>query len=139
MKRGVLLNAPLSALVAQMGHTDEITVCDAGLPIPAGPERIDLALMASTPSLETVLTALLTDLVVEKVIMASEIKQISPAAHQALVDQLEAHAAAQGKPIAIEYCLHEEFKTRSRQSKAIVRSGEVTPYANLILCAGVAF
>jgi histidinol-phosphate aminotransferase len=29
-----------------MGHTDEITVCDAGLPIPAGPERIDLALMA---------------------------------------------------------------------------------------------
>ncbi|MEH8118111.1 D-ribose pyranase [Aeromonas allosaccharophila] len=139
MKRGVLLNAPLSALVAQMGHTDEITVCDAGLPIPAGPERIDLALMAGTPSLATVLTALLTDLVVEKVIMASEIKQISPAAHQGLVDQLEAHAAAQGKPIAIEYCLHEEFKTRSRQSKAIVRSGEVTPYANLILCAGVAF
>ncbi|MDN6870784.1 D-ribose pyranase, partial [Aeromonas caviae] len=112
MKRGKLLNAPLSALVAQMGHTDEITVCDAGLPIPAGPERIDLALMAGTPSLETVLTALLTDLVVEKVIMATEIKQISPAAHQALVDQLEAHAAAQGKPIAIEYCLHEEFKTR---------------------------
>ncbi|HHQ4731563.1 MULTISPECIES: D-ribose pyranase [Aeromonas] len=139
MKRGVLLNAPLSALVAQMGHTDEITVCDAGLPIPAGPERIDLALMAGTPSLATVLTALLTELVVEKVIMASEIKQISPAAHQALVDQLEAHAAAQGKSIAIEYCLHEEFKTRSRQSKAIVRSGEVTPYANLILCAGVAF
>ncbi|WP_139709337.1 D-ribose pyranase [Aeromonas allosaccharophila] len=139
MKRGVLLNAPLSALVAQMGHTDEITVCDAGLPIPAGPERIDLALMAGTPSLATVLTALLTDLVVEKVIMASEIKQISPAAHQALVDQLEAHATAQGKPIAIEYCLHEEFKTRSRQSKAIVRSGEVTPYANIILCAGVAF
>ncbi|MGL4506831.1 MAG: D-ribose pyranase [Aeromonas sobria] len=139
MKRGVLLNAPLSALVAQMGHTDEITVCDAGLPIPAGPERIDLALMAGTPSLGTVLTALLTDLVVEKVIMATEIKQISPAAHQALVDQLEAHAAAQGKPITIEYWLHEAFKTRSRQSKAIVRSGEVTPYANLILCAGVAF
>ncbi|MFQ2502582.1 D-ribose pyranase [Aeromonas caviae] len=139
MKRGKLLNAPLSALVAQMGHTDEITVCDAGLPIPTGPERIDLALMTGTPSLETVLTALLTDLVVEKVIMASEIKAISPAAHQALVDQLEAHAVAQGKPITIEYCLHEEFKTRSRQSKAIVRSGEVTPYANLILCAGVAF
>ena len=44
MKRGVLLNAPLSALVAQMGHTDEITVCDAGLPIAAGPERIDIGI-----------------------------------------------------------------------------------------------
>lgn len=139
MKRGVLLNAPLSALVAQMGHTDEITVCDAGLPIPAGSERIDLALMAGTPCLETVLGALLTDLVVEKVIMASEIKQISPEAHQALLEQIEAHAISQGKPITIEYCLHEEFKARTRQSKAIVRSGEVTPYANLILCAGVAF
>ena len=139
MKRGVLLNAPLSALVAQMGHTDEITVCDAGLPIPTGPERIDLALMAGTPSLETVLTALFTDLVVEKVIMASEIKLISPDAHQALVAQIEAHALAQGKPIAVEYCLHEAFKARSHQSKAIVRSGEVTPYANIILCAGVAF
>ncbi|MFM4938340.1 MULTISPECIES: D-ribose pyranase [Aeromonas] len=139
MKRGVLLNAPLSALVAQMGHTDEITVCDAGLPIPAGPERIDLALMAGTPSLETVLGALLTDLVVEKVIMASEIKQVSPDAHQALLEQIEAHAISQGNPITIEYCLHEAFKARTRQSKAIVRSGEVTPYANLILCAGVAF
>ena len=139
MKRGKLLNAPLSALVARMGHTDEITICDAGLPIPAGPDRIDLALMAGAPSLGTVLTALLTDLVVEKVIMASEIKLTSPDAHQALVAQLEAHALAQGKPITIEYCQHEAFKTRSRQSKAIVRSGEVTPYANLILCAGVAF
>lgn len=35
--------------------------------------------------------------------------------------------------------MHEAFKARSCQSKAIVRSGEVTPYANLILCAGVAF
>lgn len=139
MKRGVLLNAPLSALLATMGHTDEITVCDAGLPIPAGPERIDLALMAGTPSLQTVVAALFTDLVVEKVIMASELKTVSPLAHQALLDQIAEHARDQGKPITIEYCLHQEFKARSRQSKAIVRSGEVTPYANLILCAGVAF
>ena len=139
MKRGVLLNAPLSALVARMGHTDEITVCDAGLPIPVGPERIDLALMAGTPSLQTVVAALFTDLVVEKVIMASELKTVSPLAHQALLDQIAEHARDQGKPITIEYCLHEAFKARSHQSQAIVRSGEVTPYANLILCAGVAF
>ena len=139
MKKGLLLNAPLNAVIAECGHTDQICLCDAGLPIPAATQRIDLALMAGTPSLETVLTALLTDLVVEKVIMASEIKLISQDAHQALVAQLEAHALAQGKPITIEYCLHEAFKTRSRQSKAVVRSGEVTPYANIILCAGVAF
>ncbi|MGB6188982.1 MAG: D-ribose pyranase [Aeromonas molluscorum] len=139
MKRGKLLNAPLSALVARMGHTDEIVVCDAGLPIPAGPERIDLALTPGTPSLETVLGAMLTDLVVERVLLASELKSVSPLAHQALLDQLEAHARDQGKPITIDYLSHEAFKTRSQSSKAIVRTGEVTPYANLILCAGVAF
>lgn len=139
MKRGKLLNAPLSALVARVGHTDEIVVCDAGLPIPDGPERIDLALMPGTPSLLTTLDALLCELTVEKAVLASEIKSVSPQCHQLILERLERHGAEQGKPIAIEYQLHEEFKTRSVRSRAIVRSGETTPYANLILCAGVAF
>lgn len=138
MKRGKLLNAPLSAGRADGPHRRDHRL--RRWPAHSdGPRAHRSGADGGHPSLETILTALLTDLVVEKVIMASEIKAISPATHQALVDQLEVHAAAQGKPITIEYCLHEEFKTRSRQSKAIVRSGEVTPYANLILCAGVAF
>ncbi|ENY72250.1 D-ribose-binding protein RbsD [Aeromonas diversa CDC 2478-85] len=139
MKRGKLLNAPLSALIARVGHTDEIVVCDAGLPIPDGPERIDLALTAGTPSLLTTLDALLFELTVERVVLAEEIKSVSPTCHQQLLARLERHADEQGKPITIDYVSHEAFKARSRRSRAIVRSGETTPYANLILCAGVAF
>ena len=139
MKRGKLLNAPLSALIARVGHTDEIVVCDAGLPIPDGPERIDLALTAGTPSLLTTLDALLYELTVERVVLAEEIKSVSPTCHQQLLARLERHADEQGKPITIDYVSHEAFKARSRRSRAIVRSGETTPYANLILCAGVAF
>ncbi|MDN8999686.1 RbsD/FucU domain-containing protein, partial [Staphylococcus aureus] len=50
MKKGVLLNAPLSAVVARLGHGDRVVVCDAGLPIPDGVERIDLAVSPGVPS-----------------------------------------------------------------------------------------
>lgn len=139
MKRGKLLNAPLSALIARVGHTDEIVVCDAGLPIPDGPERIDLALMPGTPTLLTTLDALLNELTVERVVLAQEIKTVSPDCHQALLERLTRHEQEQGKPITIDYVSHTEFKAQSQHSRAIVRSGETTPYANLILCAGVAF
>ncbi|GAM61192.1 ribose ABC transport system [Vibrio ishigakensis] len=33
MKKSTLINSEISYLVATLGHTDEITVCDAGLPI----------------------------------------------------------------------------------------------------------
>ncbi len=46
MKRTALMNAPLSAAIARLGHTDLLLVADGGLPIPAEPERIDLALVA---------------------------------------------------------------------------------------------
>ena len=46
MKRTALLNRHLSALVAELGHLDEITVADAGLPVPDGVRVIDLAVVA---------------------------------------------------------------------------------------------
>ncbi|SUB14264.1 D-ribose pyranase [Pantoea agglomerans] len=49
MKKGRLLNAELSHVIARLGHTDTLTIADAGLPIPAGPQRIDLALTPGTP------------------------------------------------------------------------------------------
>jgi len=33
MKKGNLINQPLSSLIASLGHTDEIVIADAGLPI----------------------------------------------------------------------------------------------------------
>ena len=96
--------------------------------------------MAGTPSLDTVLGALLTDLVVEKVIMASgnQADQPLPLTRRWWISWRRT-AAAQGKPITIEYCLHEAFKARTRQSKAVCAQRRGDPYANLILCAGVAF
>ncbi len=43
MKRGELLNSYLSGLIADLGHKDKIVIADAGLPVPEGVEKIDLA------------------------------------------------------------------------------------------------
>lgn len=139
MKKNTLLNSRLSALVASLGHTDEITLGDAGLPVPAGVERIDLAVSPGLPGLESTLGALLTELQLEAVVLAEEIKTVSPELHQRLLAQLADAGRAQGRDIAVSYVSHGEFKQRNRHSRAVVRTGECTPYANLVLCAGVPF
>ena len=44
MKRTGLLNIELSQVIAGMGHGDVLVIGDAGLPVPKGVRRIDLAL-----------------------------------------------------------------------------------------------
>ncbi|USD64448.1 D-ribose pyranase [Vibrio sp. SCSIO 43136] len=139
MKKSTLLNSDLSYLVATLGHTDEITICDAGLPIPDQVTRIDLALTHGVPSFIETVRVMLTEAQVESVVVAEEFAQVSPQLHQALLDEL-AHEAEKGqRDIPVTYISHEAFKQRTGQSRAIVRTGECTPYANVIFQSGVVF
>ena len=47
----------MSAVIARLGHTDQLTLCDAGLPIPAETQRIDLALTQGVPTFLQVFAA----------------------------------------------------------------------------------
>lgn len=131
MKKTGILNSELAAVVAQMGHLDTITVADAGLPIPAGPVRIDLVVRRDLPRFVDVVAALLEEMVVQEAIVASEMLAVSPDILRQLQQLLG--------PIPIRPVPHTEFKMLTRDSRAVVRSGEFTPYANVLLVAGVAF
>jgi D-ribose pyranase len=139
MKKGLLLNAPLSAVIAECGHTDQLCLCDAGLPIPATTQRIDLALKAGVPGLLETAQVVCEEMVVERVILAEELPRVSPECHGQLLQLLQQAETKQSKAIQIDYIPHEAFKQQTHHCKAVVRTGEVTPYANLIICAGVAF
>ena len=106
-KTSTTINPALSRVISETGHTDLIVVTDAGLPIPPGSERIDLAYRPGAPAFLDVLDTVLAELVVEG-------------------------ATVSAVP-------HVEFKQRTRAARAFVRSGEFTPYANVILHAGVAY
>jgi len=131
MKKNGIINSQLARVIAEMGHKDSLVVADCGLPIPQEVERIDLSLTKGYPKFLKVLKSVLEDLVVEKAILAAEIKEKSP--------ELEAEIMKLLPDIEIEYISHAEFKKESHNSRAVVRSGEIIPYANIILISGVDF
>ncbi|WP_422447628.1 D-ribose pyranase [Thermoanaerobacterium sp. DL9XJH110] len=131
MKKGGILNKRLCEVIASLGHMDTIVICDAGLPIPDENQRVDLAFEPGTPGQIQVLRAILKEIVVEKVIMAEESKKVSPKMHEEILKLLG--------DVEIEYVPHTEFKERSRKSKAIIRTGEFTPYSNVMLVCGCAY
>ncbi len=139
MKKSALINSDISYLVATLGHTDEITVCDAGLPIPEHVQRIDLALTHGVPSFLDTVRVILSESQIEGVIIAEEFTDVSPELHKALIEELNRESEQIGKSIEISYVSHEEFKARTEQSRAVIRTGECTPYANVIFQAGVVF
>ncbi|MDW7613673.1 D-ribose pyranase [Peribacillus simplex] len=102
MKRQGIINSSIAKVLADLGHTDYIVVGDAGLPVPVGVCKIDLALTTGTPSFQDVVRAVHEDMVIEKVIAATEVKDKNPEQHQYMEQQFGD---------AIEYVSHEDFKT----------------------------
>ncbi|UXI04275.1 D-ribose pyranase [Photobacterium sp. TY1-4] len=139
MKKSALINADLSHLIATLGHTDEVTICDAGLPIPGDTQRIDLALIPGVPSFMDTIRAVLSEMQIEGVVMAEEFAEVSPTHHQALLTLIDEEARKTDKNIAVTYIPHEAFKAQTHRSKAVIRTGECTPYANVIFQSGVVF
>jgi D-ribose pyranase len=131
MRKTGILNQGILNATGSLGHTDHIVVCDAGLPIPLGVERIDLTVVRGLPRFLDVLKPVMAEIVVEKIILAKEIEKASP--------DLAAQIRELAGPIPIEFVSHEQFKRLTRDAKAVVRTGEHTPYANAILQSGVDF
>jgi len=131
MKKAGILNPDLIHAIAAMGHTDRLVIADAGLPIPVEVARIDLALVAGVPGFVQTLEAVLGELKVERAIVAAEMRTRSPALHEAVQRLLG------GTPL--DQLPHERFKELLHEARVVVRTGEVTPYANIILQSGVTF
>jgi D-ribose pyranase len=129
MKRHGHLNREVSRILARMGHTDSIVIADCGLPIPNGVECIDLALTLGEPAFLRVLGSVLADLEVERAIFASEAREQNPA----VLDRAATLAAA---GVNVDFVMHDRLKELSRQAQGIIRTGEATPFANVILYSG---
>ena len=136
MKRSPLLNIELSQVIAGMGHGDVLVIGDAGLPVPPGVRRIDLAVCQGVPTVTQVLAAVLSELQVERAVVARECLSANDA-KGALPDWY----ASQGDrlPAAPQSISHEDFKALTARAVAVVRTGEFTPYANVALVSGVVF
>jgi len=131
MKKTTLLQSDLSYIIATLGHLDTLVIADAGLPIPVGTVRIDLALTQGVPGAAQTLKVVLDEMKVEKVILAEEAKDRNPQFLAAVQELLPG--------VPIEFVSHSEIRIRTASARAVVRTGEFSPYANVILVSGVVF
>jgi D-ribose pyranase len=131
MKKTTLLQSDLSYIIATLGHLDTLVIADAGLPIPAETVRIDLALTQGVPGAVQTLKVVLDEMKVERIILAEEVKERNPKFLAEVQELLPS--------VPVEFVMHSEFKTRTASARAVVRTGEFAPYANVILVSGVVF
>ena len=113
MKKAGILNSDVSRVLSYLGHTDTICIGDCGLPIPDEVERIDLALCFGEPTFMRTLEIVAADMKIEKLF--------------------------EGQNVEVEYVSHVQLKAQTHDCKAVIRTGETTPYANIILQAGCIF
>lgn len=131
MKKQGILNSDIARILAVMGHTDTLCVADCGLPVPQTVERVDISLRHGFPGFIDTLSAVAADMVVEHITLAEEIKTGNPQILEAV------EALFPGIPLT--FVSHGSFKEMTRSCHGIVRTGEATPYANIILHSGVNF
>jgi len=133
VKKNGILNSEISRVLSYLGHTDCICIGDCGLPIPDETERIDLALTFGEPTFLRTLELVAGDMKIEKIVLAEEIKSQNPA----VLAGIEALFADQ--QVEVQFVSHVELKEQTKTCKAVIRTGETTPYANIILQSGCIF
>ncbi|WP_067453206.1 D-ribose pyranase [Actinomadura macra] len=129
MRPDGLWHPRLLEILAAAGHTDLVVVADPGLPVPRGVETVDLVWRRGEPRFLPVLRAVLAEFVVEAAVLADE------AADPGLLSGLDDALTA----IPVTRVSHERLKRMVADARAVVRTGEATPYANVVLRAGVPF
>lgn len=127
MKRNGSINQPLMSELSGLGHGDLFMICDAGFPIPKGVTRVDVALAFNIPTLKQCLKAVLDEVVVEKVYIASEMEGLNKRG----ADYLSRLFSAQ-KSLRVP---QEKIVEMAGSVKFILRSGELAPYSNIIMAA----
>ena len=129
MKKKGILNPQINRVISEMGHRDMLIIADAGLPIPREVERIDLILKCGIPSFKEVLSAVLPEMEIEEAYLANEIIEKNSQMFDFISSQVK----------NLHFIAHEDFKELSRKARAIIRTGECSSYANIILISGVTF
>jgi D-ribose pyranase len=124
-----IINRELARVLSQQGHQDKLMVVDAGFAIPKGVEVVDLALSENKPRVIDVLAELRKYISVEKMIMAQQTQSANPTLFEEI-------SKVWNDKMEVEVIDHSEIKQISKEVKAVIRTGDFTAYANVILVSG---
>jgi len=125
IKTGIL-NPLILSLLAKVRHTNTLVIADRGFPYWPQIETIDISLVDDIPTVLQVLAAICENGIFGQAYMAQEfLSNNTPTAHQAIIDTLGG--------ILLTHEPHLEFKKRVPGAVGLIRTGDTTQYANMIL------
>jgi D-ribose pyranase len=126
MLKDGLLNPQLLSLLSRVRHTNTLVIADYAFPFWPQVETVDLALVKGVPTVRQVLDAILPVWQCGTIRMAGEFRDHnSPEAIDAF------QKTCRGVPLLFEP--HSELKLRVPNAIGLIRTGDDTIYANMIL------
>jgi D-ribose pyranase len=129
MKESGILNSDIASVISRQGHGDLLLIADAGFAIPRGIEVIDIALSENQPRVIDFLNELKKHFSVEKIIMANQTKKANPSYFNEIISVFD-------DDTEVETIDHKELRKLSESVKAVIRTGDFTAYANVLLVSG---
>lgn len=125
LKTGIL-NPQINSLLSRVRHTNTLVIADRGFPFWPQIETVDISLADDIPCVLDVLRTLRLNFQIGKAWMAQEFLERNTAATRSAFAE-----ALRGIDMAHE--AHIEFKKRVPCAIGLIRTGDTTQYANVIL------
>ena len=128
LKTGIL-NPQLSSLLARVRHTNALVIADRDFPFWPMIETVDISLVDDVPMVLQVIAAVRSNHNFTQAFMAKEFQKNNFKTAQ------EKFARALRR-VPTKFEPHAEFKKRVPHAIGLIRTGDTTPYANVILISG---
>jgi D-ribose pyranase len=126
MIRSGVLNPAINSLISRVRHTNTLVIADRGFPFWPTIETVDISLVDDIPRVVEVLNAIRANFSVGRAFMAEEFRSFN-----SRKTRLNFEGALTG--VEVNYEPHIEFKKRVSSAIGLIRTGDTTQYANIIL------
>jgi D-ribose pyranase len=125
LKNGIL-NPGINSLISRIRHTNTLVISDRGFPFWTDIETIDISLIDGVPTVLQVLNAVRSNFVIGEIYMAEEFNQVNTDTTREAFAQAMQDSSVYFEP-------HDKFKLRVPKAIGLIRTGDTTQYANMIL------
>jgi L-fucose mutarotase len=133
-----LLSPELLHALAAMGHGDEIVLVDSNFPAVSVARRLirmdGIDLLAAT---KAVLSVLPIDTFIDEPVGVMQMVDTPDVVPEVQADVFAVVDEAEGRAVGVEHVERFAFYERAREAFAVVMTGELRPYGNVILTKGV--
>jgi D-ribose pyranase len=124
-----ILNPRILSLLARVRHTNALVIADRGFPFWPQIETLDVSVVDDLPTVLQLLAAVRGNFNATQAFMAREFQKNNSAATRAAFAKGLAGVPTKFEP-------HVQFKKRVPGAIGLIRTGDTTQYANVILISG---